>query len=57
MKCAVTEIIEVKRISLFGNFWRVKFRYKKGNKILDKTMFFDYIEEVELIKVGFEFEE
>ena len=57
MKCVVTEILETEKISLFGNFWKVKFRYKKGKQILVKTMFFDYLEEVELCKVGFKFEE
>ena len=57
MKCVVTEMLETEKISLFGNFWKVKFRYKKGDKTLEKILFFDYIEEVELLKVGFEFEE
>lgn len=57
MKCVITEIIETTKMSLFGDYWKVKFKYKKGKKVLEKTVYFDYLEEVALYKVGFEFEE
>ena len=57
MKCVITEILETTKMSLFGESWKVKFKYKKGKKVLEKTVYFDYLEEVELYKVGFEFEE
>jgi hypothetical protein len=57
MKCVITEILETTKMSLFSDYWKVKFKYKKGNKLLEKIVYFDYLEEVELYKVSFEFEE
>jgi hypothetical protein len=56
-KCVITDILEVASLRDITTFWKVKFSYSRNGKILEKTLFFDYIEEVKLCKVGFEFEE
>lgn len=55
MNCIVTKVLSEPQKGIFGGFI-VKVEYKIADKILETVLCFDYIEEAELVEVGFEFE-